>query len=134
MSSLNSIQLIGRVGKDPETRNVNGKSVTTLTLATGETWKDKDGNKQESTEWFALEMWDALSQIADKYVTKGMLLYVQGKIKTDTWEKDGVKHYRQKVVVREMKMLSGNTPKETTVTNDVPASYGTESGDLPYPY
>lgn len=107
MSSLNQVNLIGRAGGDPETRNLpNGDAVANLSLATSESWKDKtSGEKKEATEWHRLVFFGKLAEIVGKYVQKGGLIYVQGKLKTRKWEKDGVTHYTTEVHVNEMKML-----------------------------
>lgn len=109
MSSLNQVNLIGRAGGDPETRNLpNGDAVANLSLATSESWKDKtSGEKKEATEWHRLVFFGKLAEIVGKYVQKGGLIYVQGKLKTRKWEKDGVTHYTTEVHVNEMKMLGG---------------------------
>lgn len=106
MSSVNKVILIGRVGKEPELRQTaNNNKIASFSFATSEKWTDNKGQKQESTEWLNIEVWDKLADIVEKYIKKGSLLYVEGKIKTDTWEKDGQKHYRTKVAAYTIQML-----------------------------
>ncbi len=84
--SLNKVILIGNVGKDPETRMFdNNSSVSRFSLATSERYKDKQGNVQENTEWHNIVCWRGLSEIVDKYVKKGNRLYIEGKIRTNSW-------------------------------------------------
>ncbi|HLT42623.1 MAG TPA: single-stranded DNA-binding protein [Sphingobacteriaceae bacterium] len=108
----NLVILIGRVGKDPEVRHLdNGKSVANLSLATSETYKNKQGEKVENTEWHNLVAWSPLAEIFEKYVKKGNQIYVEGKLTTRTWEKDGDKKYITEVVVKELVMLGGKEPQ-----------------------
>ena len=107
--SVNKVILVGRLGKDPETKYMpNGDAVTNATLATSETWKDKNGEKQEKTEWHNLTMYRKLAEIAGEYLKKGSLIYVEGKISTRKWQdKDGNDRYTTEIIVSEMKMLGG---------------------------
>lgn len=99
--SLNRVQLIGNVGKDPEIRKLdNGNQVANFSLAMGESWKDKDGNKQERTEWANIVVWgDGLVSVIEKYVKKGSKLFVEGKFVTRKYEKDGSDRYTTEVVL-----------------------------------
>ena len=108
MPSLNKIILIGHLGKDPETRSMqNGKAVTNVNLATSESWKDKtSGERQEKTEWHNLVFYSPLAEIAGKYLKKGALTFVEGKLQTRKWQDtQGVERYTTEVVVNELKML-----------------------------
>lgn len=110
MSSLNKVQLIGRLGADPEIRYTrDGDAVANLSLATSERWKDKQsGEQKEATEWHRLSMFGRLAEIAGEYLKKGALIYVEGKLKTRKWtDKEGVERYTTEINVGEMKMLSG---------------------------
>jgi single-strand DNA-binding protein len=111
MAGVNKVILIGNLGKDPEVRYLeNGKAVANVTLATTEKYKDREGNQVESTEWHDLEMWDGLAKIAEQYLQKGKSIYVEGKIKTDSWQDEqGVKKYRTRIRVQNMTML-GSAP------------------------
>jgi single-strand DNA-binding protein len=103
---INKVILVGNLGRDPEVKYLDAnKVVATLALATSERYTDRNGNKVENTEWHNLEMWDGLAKVAEKYLTKGSMIYVEGKIKTDSYEKDGIKRYSTKIRVTTMNML-----------------------------
>jgi single-strand DNA-binding protein len=107
--SVNKVILIGRLGKDPETRYMtSGEAVTNATLATSENWKDKSGEKQEKTEWHNLVFYRRLAEIAGEYLKKGSQIYVEGKLQTRKWQdKEGKDRYTTEIVVNEMTMLGG---------------------------
>src|SRR6188474_482964 len=109
MSGVNKVILVGRVGKEPEVRNFeSGKSLVTFSMATSETYKDKTtGEKKEITEWHNIVLWRGLAEVAQKYLHKGDMVYVEGKLRTRSWEKDGVTRYTTEVVADNMTMLSG---------------------------
>jgi single-strand DNA-binding protein len=109
--SVNKVILIGRLGKDPETRYMtNGEAVTNATLATSENWKDKSGEKQEKTEWHNLVFYRRLAEIAGEYLKKGSQIYVEGKIQTRKWQdKEGKDRYTTEIIVNEMTMLGGKS-------------------------
>ena len=99
---MNKVILLGRLGKDPELKyTANGKAYCNLNLATSESWKDKDGNKQESTEWHRLTSWGRQAEVMAEYLKKGSQILVTGKLKTRDYEKDGQKHYMTEVIVSE---------------------------------
>lgn len=103
---INKVILVGNLGKDPEVKYLDAnKVVAKLALATSERYNDKNGNKVENTEWHTLEMWDGLAKVAEKYLTKGSMIYVEGRLKTDEYEKDGIKRYSTKIRVTTMNML-----------------------------
>ncbi|MCP4458930.1 MAG: single-stranded DNA-binding protein [Cytophagales bacterium] len=110
MAGVNKVILIGNLGKDPEVRYLeSGVAVANVTLATTERYKDRTGNQVENTEWHDLEMWEGLAKIAEQYLKKGNSIYVEGKIKTDSWQDDqGNKKYRTKIRVQQMTMLGGS--------------------------
>ena len=105
--SLNKVLLIGRLGADPEIKQmVNGKSVARMSLATSQTWKDKNtGDQQERTEWHRVVFFNRLAEIVEQYVKKGSKLYIEGRLQTRSWEQDGVKRYTTEIVANEMQML-----------------------------
>lgn len=107
MSGVNKVILIGRLGKDPEVRNLdNGVSVANFTMATSETYKDRTtGEKKETTEWHNVVLWRGLAEITQKYLHKGDLVYIEGKLRTRSWEKEGVTRYTTEVVADNMTML-----------------------------
>lgn len=109
--SVNKVILVGRLGKDPETRYMtNGEAVTNVSLATTENWKDKSGEKQEKTEWHNLVFYRRLAEIAGEYLKKGSMIYVEGKITTRKWQdKEGKDRYTTDIIVNEMQMLSSKS-------------------------
>ncbi len=111
MAGVNKVILIGNLGKDPEVRYLeSGSVVTNVTLATTESYKDKNGNRVDNTEWHDLEMWDGLAKIAEQYLKKGSSIYVEGKIKSDTWQDEqGNNRKRMKIRVLNMTMLGGRS-------------------------
>ncbi len=119
MASLNKVMLIGHLGKDPVVTTLeNGSKVAKLSLATTEKFKDKNGNPLESTEWHNLEIWGDQAKIAEQYLRKGKLVYVEGKIKTDTWEDNGIKKYRTFIRVLGFTMLSSIGDQKSTATGN----------------
>ncbi len=110
MASVNKVILVGHLGKDPETRYMpNGDAITNATLATSESWKDKQtGEKKEQTEWHRLVFYRKLAEIAGQYLRKGSLIYIEGSLKTRKWQdKDGQDRYTTEITVNEMTMLGG---------------------------
>ena len=106
MASLNKVILIGNLGRDPETRYLpNGDAVTSISVATTETWKDKNGDKQEKTEWHRVSLFRRLGEIAGEYLKKGSQVYIEGRIEYGSYEKDGVKHYTTDIIGDDMQML-----------------------------
>lgn len=106
MASVNKVILIGHLGKDPETRYMsNGEAVSNISVACSEEWKDKNGEKQQRTEWVNVVFYRKLADIVAEYLKKGNLVYVEGKLQTEKWTKDGVDRYTTKVIGSNMKML-----------------------------
>ena len=115
--SVNKVILIGNVGGDPETRYLpNGNAVTNLTLATSDSWRDKQtGQMQERTEWHRVSFFGKIAEIAGQYLRKGSKVYIEGRLQTREWEKDGVKRYTTEIVVDmggTMQMLDGRGDNE----------------------
>jgi single-strand DNA-binding protein len=126
MASLNRVQLIGRLGKDPESRSTStGKKVVTFSLAVSERWKAADGENKEATEWFNVEAWGRLGEICQQYLHKGKLIFLEGRLKTDKYEdKSGETKYYTKVVVLSMQMLDRKAEEEPIATiEEEPAGY-----------
>lgn len=98
---INKVILIGNVGGDPETRYLpNGNAVTNLTLATSDSWRDKQtGQMQERTEWHRVTFFGKIAEIAGQYLRKGSKIYIEGRLQTREWEKDGVKRYTTEIIV-----------------------------------
>lgn len=106
---INKVILIGNLGRDPETRYTQGGSaVTNFSVATSEAWKDRQsGEQQDRTEWHNVVCFARLAEIAGEYLRKGSKVYIEGSLRTSSWEKDGQKHYRTEVMARELQMLDG---------------------------
>ena len=105
---INKVILVGRLGKDPEVRSTpGGQTVTKFTVATDERFTDKNGEKQERTEWHNIVAWARLGEICGQYLRKGKLVYIEGSIRTDSWDdkESGQKRYRTEIIARDMKML-----------------------------
>ncbi|MGZ4808750.1 MAG: single-stranded DNA-binding protein [Thermoanaerobaculia bacterium] len=105
---INKVILVGRLGKDPEIRSTpSGTSVARFSLATDEKFTDRNGEKQERTEWHNIVAWGKLAEICGQYLKKGKLVYIDGSIRTDSWDdkESGQKKYRTEIVANTMKML-----------------------------
>lgn len=111
MSGVNKVILVGRLGKDPEVRHLeSGAAVANFSMATSETYKDRTTNeRREQTEWHNIVLWRGLAEVAEKYLKKGDMIYVEGKLRTRSWEKDGVTRYTTEIVGDNMTMLSGRS-------------------------
>jgi len=105
---VNKVILIGNLGADPELRyTANGTAVARLNIATTETYTDRDGNRQEQTEWHRVVAWRKLAEICGQYLSKGRQVYIEGRLRTSSYEKDGIKRYSTDIEAREMLMLGG---------------------------
>ncbi len=117
-SGINKVILVGNLGQDPEVKyTAGGAAVTTLSLATSESWKDKDtGQDQEKTEWHRVVLWRRLAEIAGEYLKKGSKVYIEGQLQTRKWEQDGQTRYTTEVVGRDMQFLDsrGNTSSDNS--------------------
>ena len=112
---INKVILLGRLGKDPLIKQLdNGRVVCTVTLATNDYYTDKEGNRKESTEWHNLEIWDNQARTAEKYLKKGSVIYVEGKIRTDKYtDPEGIEKTVKKIRVLIMQMMGGmNRPAD----------------------
>lgn len=107
MSGINKVILIGRLGADPEVKTItSGNTVTRLSLATSENWVDKEGQKQERTEWHRVVVWGKLAELCGKYLSKGRQAYVEGRLQTRSWEdQQGQKKYTTEVVASTVQFL-----------------------------
>jgi single-strand DNA-binding protein len=126
MPSLNRVQLIGRLGKDPETRSTpTGKKVTHFSLAVSQRWKSAEGDNKEATEWVNVESWGRLGEVCQQYLHKGSLIYLEGRLKTDKFEdKGGETKYYTKVVALSMQMLDRKPEDEpAAMIEEAPAEY-----------
>ena len=107
---VNKVILIGNLGRDPEVRSTqDGQQVANFSIATNRKWKDRQGNRQEQTEWHNIICWGRLAEIAGQYLTRGKKVYIEGRLQTSSWEdkQSGEKKYRAEVVCESMQMLGG---------------------------
>ncbi len=126
--SLNKVQLIGNLGKDPEMRYTSsGIAVATFSIATSDSWKDQDGNMQERTEWHNIVAWRKLAEICGEWLKKGKKVYIEGKLQTRSYEKDGVKKYITEIVASDLIMLDGGGKS----ASEAPADAGAASDAAP---
>lgn len=145
MASVNKVMLIGGLGKDPETRFMpNGDAVCNFSMATSENWKDKQGVKQEKTEWHNVVMYRKLAEIAGEYLKKGAQVYIEGKLQTRKWQtKEGQDRYTTEIIADSMQMLGtkgqsnnqGNTdyqPAENNAPQSQSSSLDDMESDLPF--
>lgn len=125
-NDLNLCQFIGRLGKDPETRYMpNGDAVANFSIAVGSSWKDKNsGEKKESTEWVRVTVFRKLAEIIAQYLKKGSQVYISGKLRTRTYEKDGQTHYATEIIADSMQMLGSRNSGSTERTEPRPAIGG----------
>ena len=143
-SGINKVILVGNLGQDPEVKyTAGGAAVTTLSLATSESWKDKDtGSDQEKTEWHRVVLWRRLAEIAGEYLKKGSKVYIEGQLQTRKWEQDGQTRYTTEVIGRDMQFLdskgsslSNSSPYEDTNqdmnSQNLPDS-GIRDDDIPF--
>jgi single-strand DNA-binding protein len=106
MADVNKMIILGRLGNDPELKTVGSSQVCQFSVATNEHWNDKDGNKQERTEWTTVVVWGKRADSCAKYLKKGHQVYVEGRKKTRMWEKDGQKHYAVELVAEQVTFLN----------------------------
>lgn len=119
---VNKAIILGTLGNDPEVKHTNGgAAITTISVATSEQWKDKQtGEKKEQTTWHTIKFFGRLAEIAGEYLTKGKQVYVEGSIRTDVYEKDGVKKYSTYIVGNEMQMLGGKESRSSESSGKPP--------------
>ena len=132
MASLNKATLIGHLGSEPEIRYMpSGDAVANVSLATTESWRDKaSGEQKESTEWHRLTMFGRLAEIAQQYLHKGSMIYVEGRIKTKKYtDKDGIERYSTGIEVTTLKMLGGKSDGQQT-SNQAAQTRNTTVNDL----
>ena len=122
MPALNRVQLIGNLGKDPETRYTpSGKKACNFSLAVDRRWKTSEGEIKESTDWFNVEAWGRLGEFCQEYLSKGRLVYVEGRLHTDRYEQGGEIRYFTKVVISNMQILDRKPEEEPVEETDEPS-------------
>ncbi|MFC1812353.1 single-stranded DNA-binding protein [Thermodesulfobacteriota bacterium] len=139
---MNKAILIGNLGRDPEiSYTPSGMAVAKFSIATSEKWKDKNtGEMQEHTEWHRITTFGRLAEICEKYLYKGKQVCIEGRIKTSSWEKDGITRYTTGIIASTMKMLGArvpegdyNLPKTSETSEDSwPSQPENQEGDIPY--
>ncbi len=127
---INKVILIGNLGRDPETRYMqNGNPVTNFSVATSESWRDKaTGDNQERTEWHNVVCFSRLAEIAGEYLKKGSKVYIEGSLRTNSWEADGQKKYRTEVIAKEMQMLDGRGGPNAGMGGGMGGGAGADAG------
>ena len=137
MSGINKVILVGNLGKNPEIRTLeNGGKKANFSLATTEVYKDKNGQKVSLTEWHNIVCWRRLAEIAEQYLEKGKQIYLEGKIRTRSWEDNGVKKYITEIVADTFTMLNGAMkPEEQSAPPampEAPPASADYEDDLPF--
>ena len=106
MPNFNRVQIIGRLGKDPENRTTrNGTAYTVFSIAVDRRWKSREGELRKETDWFNVEAWGKLGEICQSYLSKGRLVFLEGRLRTDRYEHDGETRYFTKIIASQMQML-----------------------------
>lgn len=120
MSGINKVLLIGRLGADPELKTVgSGQQVARLSLATSENWTDKEGQKQERTEWHRVVVWGKLAELCGRFLSKGRQVYVEGRLQTRSWEdQGGAKRYTTEIVANTVQFLGANQGQQDSRGSD----------------
>jgi single-strand DNA-binding protein len=122
MPALNRVQLIGNLGKDPETRYTSsGKKVCNFSLAVDRRWKTSEGEIKESTDWFNIEAWGRLGETCQEFLSKGRLVYVEGRLHTDRYEQGGDIRYFTKVIINHMQILDRKPEDEPVEESEEPS-------------
>ena len=143
MAGINKVILVGRLGRDPEVRYTpDGAAVANFSIATSEEWKDKaTGEKKERTEWHRIVAFRRLGEICGEYLSKGKQVYIEGRLQTRSWEKDGVTKYTTEIIAYDMQFLGGKDsaisdepPLNTQVSNTPPkpSDSGSTGDDIPF--
>ena len=143
MSGVNKVILVGRLGNDPEVRYTqDGSAVASFSIATSDEWKDKEtGDKKERTEWHRIVAWRKLGEICGEYLSKGRQVYVEGKLQTRSWEKDGVTRYTTEIVASDVQFLGGRESGAVSSQNQTgaremnasgPSGSGPQDDDIPF--
>ncbi len=114
MAGINKVIIVGRLGNDPEMKQIgSGQTVTRLSVATSEQWSDKEGKKQEKTEWHRITAWGKLAEICGKHLSKGRQVYVEGRLQTNSWEDpQGQKRYSTEIVAQTVQFLGAPSDRE----------------------
>ena len=112
MSGLNKVMIIGRLGQDPEIKTAGSSQVARLSIATSESWVDKNGQKQERTEWHRVIFWGKQAEHVGKYLSRGRQVYIEGKLQTRSWEDNGQKKYATEIIGNSVQFLGDASSKQ----------------------
>jgi len=136
--TVNKAIMIGRLGKDPELRYTpSGTACATFSVATSESWKDDDGNEKVKTDWHHVVAWRKLGEICQQYLKKGSQVFIEGKIRTRSWEKDGNKQYITEIIADHIQFLGSKTETEGKIVTPPPIDQNGEyvnPGEEPLPF
>lgn len=134
MASVNKVIVLGNLGKDPDLRHLpNGDAVCNFSLATTESWKDKEGNKQDKTEWHNIVIFRKLAEIAGEYLKKGRPVYIEGRLQTRKWQdKEGKDRYTTEIVADQMQMLGSRDEAKEVAKTSAPANFEDMESDIPF--
>ncbi len=134
MSGVNRVILVGHLGADPELRyTASGTAVTRFRIATTEVFTDRQGARQERTEWHRIVAWGKLAEICGQYLSKGRLVFIEGRIRSDSWEQEGVKRFSYEIVADTMKMLGpGRGEPRESESPFPPPEGGVPEDDIPF--
>ena len=129
MSGVNKVIVVGRLGSDPEVKTIpSGQTVANFSVATSENWTDKDGQKQERTEWHRVVVWQKLADVCGKFLSKGRQVYLEGRLQTRSWEdQQGQKRYTTEIVASTVQFLGSPRDQQSTDTVDTvdsPQNFG----------
>ena len=129
MAGVNKVILVGNLGADPEVRHLeSGSKVANISIATSESYTNRSGEKVEQTEWHRVELWDRLADLCEQYLSKGRTVYIEGKIKTNTYQdKDGVTRYDKKIRATNMTFVGGRNEEADTTSNSGPSTASSSS-------
>ena len=132
MAGINKVILVGRLGSDPEVRYTpDGTAVANFSVATSDEWTDKaTGEKKERTEWHRVVAWRKLGEICGEYLSKGRQVYVEGKLQTRSWEKDGITRYSTEIIASDVQFLGGRNAADSYKSSESAPSQGYEGPQL----
>jgi single-strand DNA-binding protein len=135
---INKVIIIGNLGQDPEVRHMpSGGAVTNVSIATSESWKDKEtGQQQDKTEWHRVVFFNRLAEISGEYLKKGSKVYIEGSLRTRSWEQDGIKRYSTDIIASDMQMLDSKNEQSTQQNANTVNEYATKddryNADVPF--
>ena len=132
-SGINKVIIVGNLGQDPEIKyTAGGAAVTTLSIATSDSWKDKDsGMDQERTEWHRVVLWRRLAEVAGEYLKKGSKVYIEGQLQTRKWEQEGQTRYTTEIIARDMQFLDSRGSSNTSSTQKSSEMNDQSAADVP---